>query len=307
MSLSTSNRPHWTKQKERTSSFWLKLILGLALHLPRQLVRPLLYPIVTFYLLISPVQKQASRHYLAQVLAREVKYVDVFRHFFWFAATILDRVYFLTNRVDGFDLTIENLEQLRESEEKYAAQIFVGAHFGSLDAVRATSVFYLLKPLKAVLKADQNQTMVNLLNELNPKLSEMLIPYNGMQTIFDVHEALEQGISVAILVDRLIAEEASVNVQFFDDQVAIPISVFKLAKRLKIPLSVFFGRYDGGNRYVMVSEELSITDDMTIQQMAQCYMDKVEEQCRISPYNWFNFYPYWQTADNLTKEKSSLL
>jgi predicted LPLAT superfamily acyltransferase len=288
-----ANSEHWTQQRERSSAFWLKLVLALALKLPRSWMRALLYPIVLFYWLISPRQRAASRHYLAQVLRRKPTARDVYRHFFYFAATILDRVYFLTDRLDGFDLTIENLEPLQASLAQYPAQLFLGAHFGSLDAVRALSVKYFPRPLKAVVKLDQNQTMVQLFNALNPQLSEMLIAYNGMETIFDIHEALTQQVSVAMLKDRQVADEACVKVRFFDDWMAVPISGFKLAKRLGVPISVFFGRYEGGQRYVMVSELLPIEAGMTIQQMAQLYMDKVAQQCRIAPFNWFNFYPYW--------------
>lgn len=284
---------HWTQQGERTSRFWLKLIMGLALRFPRAWVRVLLHGIVLFYWLGSPRQRQVSRHYLAQVLQRKPTWRDTYRHFYHFAATLLDRVYFLTNHVELFDLTIENLPQLRDSLATHPAQLFFGAHFGSLDAVRALSVNYFPTPLKAVVKVDQNQSIVGLLNELSPDLSAMLIPYNGMQTIFDIHEALMQQTSVAMLKDRRVADEACVAVRFFDDQIAVPISGFKLAKRLGIPISVFFGRYEGGNRYVMVSELLPIDKQMSIQDMAQLYMDKVAEQCRLTPYNWFNFYPYW--------------
>lgn len=284
---------NWIEQKERTNKFWLNIILFLALRLPRGVVRLFLYPIVFFFMLVSREQKSASYYYLNKILGRKANYFNVFKHFHYFATTILDRVYFLTNRVEGFDIYIENLDELKKSLAVHPGQLFISAHFGSLDAVRATSVKHFPIPLKAVLKVDHNQTLVKLLNELNHDLSEMLIPYKGLQTIFDIHSTIEEGVSVALLQDRQVGEEATVEVEFLGDKIQIPISAFKLSQRFNIPITVFFGRYEGKNRYVMTSETLAITSDMTFTDMAQIFMDKVAEQCHKAPYNWFNFYKYW--------------
>ena len=291
--MTSQPKTEWTAQKERTTSFWLKLIRGLALMLPRGLVKPLLHPIVLFYLMISRQQKIASRHYLNQVLDHPVGFAVVYRHFLWFATTILDRVYFLTGRTDAFKIRYTNLEKWRASMQQNPAQLYFGAHFGSLDAIRALSSDAHHIQIKVVLKVDQNEALVTLLNELNPNLATSVIPYNGMQTIFDIHETIESGQSVAILKDRPVGKEATVGVRFFDDEMRVPISGFKLAKRFKIPVMVFFSRFEGGNHYHISSEQLQFDEGASLEEMAQSYMDKVAEQCRLSPYNWFNFYHYW--------------
>lgn len=291
--MSSNHRLEWTAQKERTSSFWLRLMRGLALMFPRWLIKPLLHPIVLFYLLISRQQKRASRHYLNQVLGRPAGFADVYRHFLWFATTILDRVYFLTGRTDAFKVSYNNLEAWYASMRENPAQLYFGAHFGSLDAIRALSSDVHDIQIKVVLKVDQNEALVRLLNELNPTLKTSVIPYNGLQTIFDIHETIESGQSVAILKDRPVGQEATVSVRFFDDEMKIPISGFKLAKRFRIPVMVFFSRFEGGNHYDVLGEPLQFDETASLQEMAQRYMDKVAEQCRLSPYNWFNFYHYW--------------
>lgn len=290
-----SNHFHsdWTRQKERVSGFWLKLILNIALKLPRNWVKLLLHPIVCFYLLISRNQILASRHYLDQALMRPATLKDVYRHFLWFSTTILDRVYFLTGRQSAFKVTYENLDAWKASMDKHPAQLYFGAHFGSLDAVRFLSLEIHDIKIKAVVKVDQNEQIVQIFNELNPDLRSGIIPHDGMNTIFDIHDALESGSSVAILKDRPVGQEKTIEVRFFNDKIRIPISGFKLAQKRNIPVTVFFGRYEGHNHYHVVSKQLNFSKDMTIGEMAQLYMSEVEAQCRISPYNWFNFYHYW--------------
>lgn len=287
---------NWTAQKERSSSFWLRLIRALALKLPRVALIPLLYPITLFFVLISKPQRAASRHYLQQVLDRPVGFVDLFRHFLWFATTILDRVYFLTGRTHAFSLRFENPQNWLSTQREHPAQLFLGAHFGSFDAIRALSAQRLSLKIKIVLKVDQNQNLVKLLNDLNPALAENIIASEGMGTVFAMHEALQQGCSVALLQDRAVGDEPTVPVRFLGDTIAVPLTGFKLAKRFNLPVNVFFGRFDGGNRYTVVNRQLSYTEQTSLEEMAQAYMDMVAEQCRVSPYNWFNFFQYWQRS-----------
>jgi len=67
---------------------------------------------------------------------------------------------------------------------------------------------------------------------------------------------------------------------------------------------VFFGIYTGGNHYEINFELLA--DKITlsrqnrqqdIQQWTQKYVDILEKHILAKPYNWFNFYDYWQDDD----------
>ncbi|HXZ93674.1 MAG TPA: acyl-CoA synthetase, partial [Burkholderiales bacterium] len=66
------------------------------------------------------------------------------------------------------------------------------------------------------------------------------------------------------------------------------------------PVVTFFGLYKGGARYQVFLEELS--DGTAVARAGreawalQClarYVDRLERYARRAPYNWFNFYDYW--------------
>lgn len=77
-----------------------------------------------------------------------------------------------------------------------------------------------------------------------------------------------------------------------------------MAAILKVPVIVFFGIYLGGNRYKihfdLLSEEIILnrtTRHQDIQYWTQKYLDLLEKQVLTHPYNWFNFYSYWEKDD----------
>ncbi len=63
------------------------------------------------------------------------------------------------------------------------------------------------------------------------------------------------------------------------------------------------GLYLGGNRYRIHFEPLADfscvqqgeRDAAIVQAQAQ-YVARLEHYCRLAPYNWFNFFDFWQQA-----------
>ena len=69
---------------------------------------------------------------------------------------------------------------------------------------------------------------------------------------------------------------------------------------LKRPVVLMLGIYRGGNRYELHFEQLFDPDGVDRTQRAACveqavraYAARLEHYCRQAPYNWFNFYDFW--------------
>ena len=70
--------------------------------------------------------------------------------------------------------------------------------------------------------------------------------------------------------------------------------------RSHCPVILFFGLYRGGKHYEIYFEHFA--DDVIlnrdhraedIQNWMQRYVERLEHYARLAPYNWFNFYPFW--------------
>ena len=74
-----------------------------------------------------------------------------------------------------------------------------------------------------------------------------------------------------------------------------------MAHALRVPVILGFGVYHGGNRYTahfeLFAEHLRLpreNREAAIAEFAQRYAQRLEHYVRSAPYNWFNFYDYWQ-------------
>ena len=73
-----------------------------------------------------------------------------------------------------------------------------------------------------------------------------------------------------------------------------------MALMLKRPVVLMLGLYRGGNRYELYFEKLFEPDGVersrraaAVEEALQLYVQRLEHYCRQAPYNWFNFYDFW--------------
>ncbi len=110
----------------------------IALHIGRPVGRALLYPITLYFLATATAARRGSRLFLRRALGREPGWRELFRHIHCFAATILDRVYFLTGRLDQFEIEIFGGQRILDQAASGRGCILLGSHLGSFEALRAT-------------------------------------------------------------------------------------------------------------------------------------------------------------------------
>jgi predicted LPLAT superfamily acyltransferase len=79
---------------------------------------------------------------------------------------------------------------------------------------------------------------------------------------------------------------------------------------LKVPVSLAFGLYRGGNRYDLVFETFSEGLDIprrdraaAIPSLICSYAARLEHYVQSAPYNWVNFYDFWGHSDDATRTR----
>jgi len=145
-----------------------------------------------------------------------------------------------------------------------------------------------------------NQSLTRLLETLDPGIADSVIPLGTDNALLRVGESLEHGEMVGILGDRSAPGEPVVECRFFDAPVPFPSGPLRIAAATDAPVVLFFGLYQGGNRYDIHFEVLAEHIDIDrrdrnrdIQPWMQRYAERLEYHARKAPYNWFNFYDYW--------------
>ena len=257
----------WMQQQERSNMAILKLMVWISLTFGRRVGRIVLYGIAAYFVLFSPRARRASRDYLHLALNRWAEWSDGFRHVFSFASTIHDRIYLLNDRFDLFDIEIIG----NEAVQKVAAE-----HPGA-------------RKINATLEA------------INPAATQDIIPLGRMDSMLQARDKLDEGYLVGMLADRGLGDDATVDCDFLGKPARFPLGPFRMAAMLRRPVFFMTGLYLGGNRYQLHFEPIADFSqttreerDTAIHAAMQHYADRLTNYCRLAPYNWFNFFDFWQ-------------
>ncbi|MDR6937861.1 MULTISPECIES: acyltransferase [unclassified Luteibacter] len=293
---------HW-KQREGGGMFAIWTIRTIALVLGRSVARLLLYPITLYFFLRRAHERAASRLYLSRVLGRPVTGRDVFRHIHMFAATLLDRMFFLARGEKDFRVEVEGLAELDRCIDAGRGVLLIGSHQGSFEALRALGARRPDVPLRVVLDKQKTPALTTVLEALAPDVGAAVIDASlgGASVALAMAEGAAQGGMVALLADRGHAGEATLDVPFLGKPAPFPVGPWLLASALKIPVVLCMGIYLGGNRYRLIFEAFSDGIEIpraqrkaVLEDIVARYAARVEHYARVYPFNWFNFYDFWQ-------------
>lgn len=294
---------HWQSRPEGGGRFALWLIRTVALYGGRPLGRVILFPITLYFFLRRGPERRASRHFLQRVLDRPVTAWHVMKHIHCFAATILDRIFLLAHGERGFDVRVEGLEELEACMAQGRGLLLLGTHQGSFEALRAIGSRRPGVPLRVVLDKQKTPAMTELLEALAPDIGDKVIDASlgGASITLAMAEACEQGAMVALLADRGREHEVLRRAPLLGEPAPFPVGPWLLAHTLRVPVMLCFGLYEGGNRYRLVFEPFADRIEIPRQERAQAldavlgrFAARVEHYIHVAPYNWFNFYDFWQ-------------
>ena len=187
-----SGADRWVGLQERGTPASLEVIAWIAERVGRRIARLLLYPITLYFVTTAHAARRASYEFLKRAGGRSVRWWHVLHHFYYFAATILDRVYLLRGEFDRFSITIHGEEMLRRQKEGSGGGILLGSHLGSFEVLRALGVMQGGFPLKVLMDTRHNQNISRFFDALNPTIAGTVIAPDRPDTLIKVRESLDQ-------------------------------------------------------------------------------------------------------------------
>jgi predicted LPLAT superfamily acyltransferase len=298
----------WTADRERSNLWTLRLMRWIAITAGRPAARLVLHPIALYFLLVNGKARRASMNYLVRVLGRPVRWLDAYRHIHHFAATILDRVYFLQDQFDRFEVTATGADALHAPLARGEGVMLVGAHVGSFEALRASAQGRGARV--AMLMYEDNARLLNAtLAAVAPNAELHTIALGRAGAMLTLRRWLDDGGVAGLLADRTLPGHAgrsrTLRIDFLGQPAPFSDGPFRLAAMLRRQVVFMAGLYHGGDRYELRFVELAdfrvpsatggTGSDERIAAAMQRYVALLESLCRETPYNWFNFFDFWAT------------
>ena len=291
----------WTRQAERSSTAIMRFMVWLSLSLGRRASRLVLFGIAAYFLLFAPAAGRASRDYLRRILGRPPGLAERYRHVLAFATTIHDRIYFLNDRFELFDIQIEGAGLVDAAIADGQGVLLFGAHLGSFEVLRGVGRVHTNHSVCMLMHEENARKINSVLAAINPAASQDMLALGHIDSMLQLRDRLEAGQMIGVLADRAPSLEATTRRNFLGKLAGFPLGPFRLAAMLRRPVLFMSGLYLGGNRYRVRFSQLADFTAVDRQGRAaaiadaqQAYVALLEEHCREAPFNWFNFFDFWR-------------
>lgn len=276
----------WRSRRERGSKSMVRLIIWLALHSGRPVCRVLLIPICIYFLLTAPLARRSSLAFLSRALGRPATWRDTFMHLFYFATTLLDRVYLVNGRHRELTVEVRNEPAFWQALAQGRGCLLLGSHLGSFEMLGITGSVEKKLVINVVMHLADSAGLRDLLPNPRHQLPYQVIPLGHPDSMLRVKECLARGEVVGILADRVYGSERTQSLPFLGSPARFSLGPLRLARITGAPVLTVFGLFRGGRRYEIIFEAMA-------EPSLQHYVASLERNARRFPYNWFNFYDYW--------------
>jgi len=154
--------------------------------------------------------------------------------------------------------------------------------------------------IRALMYNNEQQKVNVAFEKLNPSLKNDVIHIGTPDAMIRVQEDIQKGYLIGMLADRVEQNDRSTRCQFLGEAISLPTGPLIVAHLLKAPVLLCFALHRGANRYDvyfhLLSKQLALPRqerDIALQQLMQEYADILERYALSYPYNWYNFYDFW--------------
>ena len=260
----------------------------------------LLYFVSFYYFLFSVKSSRLMYDFLHRRLglASVVSMVKVYRNYYQFGQTIIDRIVLMAGMPNRFSFDFDGEENLHTMAAMKRGGLLLSAHVGNWEIAG-----HLLKRLNTKINivmfdGEHRQLKEYLTGITGERNANIIIIRNDLSHIYQIKEALDKNELVCMHADRYLEGVKTLEADFLGQNAKFPAGPFILAHKFKVPVSFVFAMKEGNLHYHFYSSPVKeYTEDKNIplpQQMLNQFVLEMEAKIKLYPEQWYNYYNFWQ-------------
>lgn len=254
---------------------------------------------LVWYVLVRPVERNgAYRYHRHRGRGRIAAAFDVYRSFYHFGKVILDR--FAVYSGHQFEIIVDNRERYYNKMTSKDGFVLLFSHIGNSEM----AAYSMATPDKRMhILAFGGETPVvmeqraRVLEKNN--IGMIIVNPGDMNHIFEINNVLNRGEVLAVAGDRRWGEK-TIDCTVLGAKAPLPAGVFQLCATLRSSIILPFVFKEPNNRYHIFTEELHVNTALPRAEqaadLAQQFADRLTEMALAHPYEWFNFFDFWNEA-----------
>ena len=308
---------HWTHQKEQGKDWMRAITLFSIRKMPGILVRIFAIPIGFFFWLVSVNQRKAIKTYLKKIRPGRKPYTLPL--FLAFSITIIEKLESWAGKIrfGKIHFQQDDITTIWKELEEGKGALLICSHLGNMEMLRAIADYGEIGvsrkvPVISIVDFAVTAEFNHMIEETNGSSMHNIISADdiGPDTMMMLQEHVAKGGIVVIAGDRSSADtpDRNYDIDFLGSPAQFPQGPFIMASLLDCPTYFVFA---ARQKPLSVSAEYNMHIHKTkvefsgsrsekklqIRQMAEEFVRSLEKYCNKYPFQWYNFYEYWEKGD----------
>ena len=256
----------------------------------------LLYLVALYYFLFSIKGRNASFYYFHKRLGytKLKSFISVYISYYNFGKTIIDKFAISSGLRDKFTFEFDGEHHINEIVKEKKGGILISAHVGNFEI--SQYCFTLLdqhSEINLVTTDNEHSAIKDYLESVSLKSSiKFIIIKDDMSHIFNINNALRNNELVCFTGDRYFEGSKILKEELLGKETNFPAGVFMLASRLKVPVIFLYIMKEPKLHYHFYAEKANFKN-REAQDLLNQYTQSVERKLKKYPYQWFNYYDFW--------------
>ncbi|MBN1984123.1 MAG: lysophospholipid acyltransferase family protein [Chitinivibrionales bacterium] len=269
----------------------------------------LLFFVSWYYVFFDSRSNRSLRVFRSRCGIKKTTAIHRFLHFYSFGMCLADRMAVALRRKNPFRFLSVNECFIRESLSNKSGVILLTAHIGNWE-IAANMLTERVDTQVHVVLVDKELTEIK--DVLNPLLqkrrfSTIAIGDDPLASSIEIKKSLAANHIVCLQGDRTRGEQ-SVETMFLGHKATLPHGPFLIAALTKSPIVPIFTLKNGFFHYTIKAfQPVCISPGETregfVQRAMRTYVEILESVATRYPYQWYNFYDFWQINEQQEDKK----
>lgn len=272
----------------------------------RSLAYALLYCVVAYYVLFSPVARVRAGFYLRRRFPEKnpvARLLDCYRLCLELGKVLIDRAAVGIIGPSALRGTLIGLDVMLKIRDEGRGMILLTSHVGCWQAAMS-ALGALKRPVHLLMRREDGELDRHYYEHTGTPCPYSIIDPSGyLGGALEMTGALNRGEIVCIMGDRVFGNDANaLEMDFLGEKALFPVSAFRLAAATGAPVIVLFSSKTGHDTFeVSAKKIIRVPGDIgrrrlkeNMRDYLKQYTDALEAYAATNPYQFFNFYDMWQ-------------
>jgi predicted LPLAT superfamily acyltransferase len=274
----------------------------------------LLLVFVAFYYVLKDRTAGWAVGIFRKHLGRKASFADIYRHFFSFGMSLIDRYAFLIGKQSLFTFETIREDLIVSALAGKKGAILLGAHIGNWelagnllsDRIKADIYYVMVDAEKSDVRSVSKQALAQ------RRIKPIPVGQGGLELVLSVRNALQNNGLVCMHGDRTIGQKGppkGAQHSFLGENVTFPTGPFAIAASTGTPIIPIVVTKRGMSKYIFKAYAPMQFDGVTAENRdkyiftaMERYVGILEQVAKEHPLQWFNFYDFWAaTPDSIKK------